>query len=127
MSDDASVADPATTTPNLDATLALSRREAAASALTTATSDNFLNAFAVFLNASALQLGTLAAIPQLAGATFQFAALPLDRFASRRTLVVLGSSIQAAAVALIAALALGALPASMLLLMVFAATNQAAL
>jgi hypothetical protein len=108
-------------------TLRLSHKEAAAGALTTATSDNFLNAFAVYLNASALQLGGLAAIPQLAGGTFQFAALVLDRLLPRRALVVVTALLQGVAVAGIAFMAAGLVGASVALMMVLVSINQAAL
>jgi MFS family permease len=75
-------------------TLRNSHKEASVSAVMSATSDNFLNAFAVFLNASAMQLSLLAAIPQLIGATLQFVSVWITRFVSRQKLVVITASFQ---------------------------------
>ncbi len=88
-------------------TLRLSRAEAAASATTTAASDNFLTAFAVHLSASALQLGWLLAAPQLIGAWLQLASIWLDQHFSRRALVVFSAVLQGLAVLGLAGLALG--------------------
>src|SRR3970040_2299303 len=76
-------------------TLRLSQREAAASAVMTATGDNFFNAFAVHLNATVAQMGWLTAFPQLVGAVFQLVSVWLGSFCQRRTLVVYSAGLQA--------------------------------
>ena len=87
-------------------TLRFSRYESVATATTTAASDNFLNAFAVHLQASAMQLSWLIAVPQLIGAWLQLASIQLDRHFSRRALVVSTAIMQGLAVLGIAVLAL---------------------
>ncbi len=72
----------------LDKTLTLSKKEAMASSAMTATCDNFINAFAIFLRASSLQLGWLTAIPQLAGACMQLVSVWLDTYFRRKTLIL---------------------------------------
>lgn len=70
-----------------------------------ATGDNFLTAFAVFLQASAMQLSLLVAVPQLTGATLQFASVWLARYVRRQRLVVVTAALQAAVVMAMAMLA----------------------
>ncbi len=82
-------------------TLRRSQQEAVASAATTATADNYFNAFAIFLQASALQMGYLTAIPQLFGALSQLLSIWLCQFIPRRVFVVICAAIQAAAVGLL--------------------------
>ncbi len=79
-------------------TLAISRKEAVASAVMTATCDNYLGAFAVALRASLLQMGWLSALPQLSGAASQLLSVWLSPYFSRRLVVVTGVVIQALAV-----------------------------
>lgn len=86
-------------------TLRLSQREAAASAVMTATGDNFFNAFAVHLNATVAQMGWLTAFPQLVGAVFQLVSVWLGSFCQRRALVVYSAGLQAIVVALMGLLA----------------------
>lgn len=86
-------------------TLNLSQREAAASATMTATSDNFFNAFAIYLQASAVQMGWLTAIPQLFGALFQVLSAWLGSYLPRKPMVVVTASIQTVVVLLLAGLA----------------------
>src|SRR5690606_42108303 len=69
-------------------TLRLSQQEAVASATMTATGDNFFNAFAIYLNATAVQMGWLTAIPQLFGALFQILSAWLGNYLPRKPLVV---------------------------------------
>lgn len=87
-------------------TLRCSQQEAVASATMTGTSDNFLNAFAVYLQASALQMGWLTAVPQLFGALFQILSVWLGSFVRRKPLVVRVAAVQAVVVAGMAGLAL---------------------
>jgi MFS family permease len=69
----------------------------------TATSDNFLNAFAIYLKASAVQLGWLTALPQLAGAVMQIVSVWLGGYIARKPLVVGTAFLQSAIVAGMAA------------------------
>lgn len=80
-------------------TLKLSQKEAVASATMTATGDNFFNAFAVHLNATATQMGLLTAIPNLFGALFQLVSVWLCSYVRRRYLIVAAAGLQAAVVA----------------------------
>ena len=86
-------------------TLRRSQQEAVASATMTATSDNFLNAFAIYLQASALQMSWLTAIPQLFGAVSQLISAWLGNHVRRKPLVVGAAVVQALVVAGMAALA----------------------
>ncbi|MFV8818427.1 MFS transporter [Haliea sp. E17] len=79
-------------------TLALSRREAVASAVMTGISDNYLSALAIHLRASLAQMGWLSAAPQLAGAIFQLLSVWLCPWFSRQYAIVAGAAIQALAV-----------------------------
>lgn len=92
--------------PRLRKTLRHSQQEAVASGLMTATSDNFLNAFAIYLKASAVQLGWLTALPQLAGAIMQIVSVWLGGHIARKPLVVGTALLQSAIVAGMAAVAL---------------------
>jgi len=87
-------------------TLRLSQKEAVASATMTATGDNFFNAFAIYLNATAVQMGWLMAIPQLFGALFQILSAWLGNYLPRKPLVVVTAGIQALVVFGLAILAL---------------------
>ena len=87
-------------------TLRLSQQEAVASATMTATGDNFFNAFAVFLNASAVQMGWLTAIPQLFGALAQLLSAWIGNYLPRKPLVVMTAAVQAVVVLLLSFLAL---------------------
>lgn len=86
-------------------TLKLSQKEAVASATMTATGDNFFNAFAVHLNATAAQMGFLTAIPNLFGALFQLVSVWLCGFVKRRYLIVAAAGLQALVVACMGMLA----------------------
>lgn len=70
-----------------------------------ATGDNFLNAFGVFLQASAMQLSLLTALPQLTGASLQFVSVWAAGYVSRQRLVVATAAAQAVVVLCIASLA----------------------
>lgn len=86
-------------------TLKLSQQEAVAASTTTATGDNFFNAFGIFLGASAAQMGLLTAFPQFCGALMQLLSAWLGGYLPRRPLVVFGAALQALAVLLLAAVA----------------------
>lgn len=92
----------------LRTTLRLSHKEAAVSAVMTATGDNFLNAFAVFLQATAMQLSLLTAVPQLTGASLQLLSVWVARFVRRQVLVVVTALLQALVVLAMAGLAAAA-------------------
>lgn len=87
-------------------TLKSSQKEAVASATMTASSDNFLNAFAIHLQATSTQMGLLTAIPQFVGALMQLISVWLGSVLPRRPLVYSVAGVQALVVALIALLAL---------------------
>lgn len=87
-------------------TLRYSQAEAVASSTMTATGDNFFNAFAVYLQASIVQMGWLTAFPQFFGACFQLLSVWLGAYFSRRTLIVWFAVFQAVMAALMAVLAL---------------------
>ena len=89
-------------------TLRYSQQEAVASATMTGTSDNFLNAFAIYLQATAMQLGWLTAIPQLFGAVSQIISVWLGNHVRRKPLVVTTAFLQSFIVAGMATLALTA-------------------
>ncbi len=86
--------------------LRYSQQEAFAAATMTGTGDNFLNAFAIHLQASALQMGWLTAIPQLFGALAQVFSVWLGNWLRRKPLVVAVAVIQACVVAAMAVLAI---------------------
>ena len=87
-------------------TLTYSQKEAVASSTMTASSDNFINAFAIYLQASAAQLGILTALPQFFGAFMQIVSVWLGRVIPRRKLVYNVAIIQCCGVAALALLAL---------------------
>ena len=87
-------------------TLRFSQQEAVASATMTGANDNFLNAFAIYLQATALQMGWLTAIPQLFGAIWQIVSVWMGSFVRRKPLVVFVALLQSALVGLMALLAL---------------------
>ena len=69
-------------------TLRYSQQESVASATMTGANDNFLNAFAISLQATALQMGWLTAIPQLFGAVWQIVSVWMGNHVKRKPLVV---------------------------------------
>lgn len=87
-------------------TLRCSQQEAVASAVMTATGDNFFNAFAVHLQATAPQISLLTAIPQFVGALAQMASVWLTHFFRRKSLVVATAVVQGLVVFLISGLAM---------------------
>jgi MFS family permease len=57
--------------------------------------ESYLGPFGIFLRASILQVGLLATLPQLFGAVMQWlAAVTMDRFRSRRKVIVAGAATQ---------------------------------
>lgn len=72
----------------------------------TATGDNFFNAFAIHLQASATQMGALTAIPQLFGAWTQLLSIWIGARLSRKRLVVTTAAFQALVVAAIGGIAM---------------------
>lgn len=98
----------------LRTTLTYSHKEAVASSVMTATGDNFFNAFAVYLQATPMQLSSLTALPQLIGATLQVGSVSLAHYIARKPLVVATAILQALVMiglALLAATAWRTLPA----------------
>lgn len=87
-------------------TLRCSQQEAVASATMTGTGDNFLNAFAIHLQANALQMGWLTAVPQLFGALSQIVSVWLGGLVNRKSLVVGVAYAQGLVVALMAVVAI---------------------
>lgn len=90
----------------LRCTLKRSQQEAVASSTMTATSDNFFNAYAIFLGASLAQMGWVTGLPQLFGAVAQLLSVWLASHFSRRQFIVFCASLQALVV-----LAMGAVAA----------------
>ena len=107
--------------------LRLSQQEAVASAAMTATGDNFFNAFAIHLQASATQMGALTAIPQLFGAWMQLLSIWIGARLSRKNLVVTVAALQALVVATIGWIATQNLNQPSLWLIVLASVYSAAL
>lgn len=87
-------------------TLNYSQKDAVASATMTASSDNFINAFAIHLHASAAQMGVLTALPQFFGALMQILSIWLGQVVPRRKLVYNVAIVQCCVVGLLALLAL---------------------
>ncbi len=90
----------------LEETLTLAKKEAVASSAMTATCDNFINAFAIYLRATSLQLGWLTAIPQLTGAFMQLVSVWLDTYFSRKSLILFCVYAQSLMLALMTIIAL---------------------
>lgn len=74
--------------------LEASQKEAVASSSMTASCDNFMNAFALHLQASSIQMGFLTAFPPLIGALMQMVSVWLGTLFRRKYIVVLTSSLQ---------------------------------
>ena len=86
-------------------TLEYSQKEAVASSTMTAACDNFLNAFAIHLNATNVQMGWLTAFPQFIGASMQLVSIWIGGYLSRRLLITVSAIVQAGIMVLMAALA----------------------
>lgn len=98
-----------------------SQREAVASSTMTSTCDNFMNAFALHLGATSIQMGFLTAFPQLIGSLMQLVSVWLGTFLTRRLLVLCTAILQALLMFAFAALAVGKgdnLAADLLLLVI---------
>ncbi len=108
-------------------TLRLSQQEAVASAAMTATGDNFFNAFAIHLQASATQMGALTAVPQLFGAWMQLLSIWIGARLPRKNLVVAVAAFQAVVVAAIGWIATQDLDQPTVWLIVLASVYSAAL
>jgi MFS family permease len=103
-----------------------SQREAVASAIMSGALDNYLNAFAIHLRASAQQIGWLTAVPPLAGASMQLFAVWLGTFGVRRIhLIVGGALFQAAALAPLVLIAFVATEHAIAILLACAVLYQA--
>ncbi len=108
-------------------TLRLSQQVAVASATMTATGDNFFNAFAIYLQASATQMGALTAVPQLFGAWMQLLSIWIGARLPRKHLVVTVAAFQALVVAAIGWIATQNLSRPSVWLIVLASVYSAAL
>lgn len=113
--------------PWLRRTLRLSQQEAVASSAMTATGDNFFNAFAIHLQASATQMGALTAVPQLFGAWMQLLSIWIGARFPRKNLVVAVAIFQAIVVAAIGWIATATLSQPSVWLIVLASIYSAAL
>jgi len=87
-------------------TLDHSQKEAVASSTMTATCDNFLNAFALYLGASNMQMGFLTAVPQLLGSLLQLVSVWLGSLLTRRRIVLFTAILQTALMLCMAVLSL---------------------
>ena len=87
-------------------TLRKSQQEAVAGSTMTATSDNFFNAYAIFLNASLGQMGWVTGLPQLFGALAQLLSVWIVSHFSRKFFIVLSAIVQALVVLAMGGLAL---------------------
>lgn len=92
----------------LRTTLLNSQKEAVASSVMTATGDNFFNAFAIYLQATAMQISSLTALPQFIGAILQVGSITLAHFIPRKQLVVATAITQALVMLALALLAASA-------------------
>jgi MFS family permease len=75
-------------------TLDYSQKEAVASSAMTATCENFITAFALYLGASAVQMGFLTAFPQLLGSLMQLVSVWLGSLLTRRRVVIFTAILQ---------------------------------
>jgi len=92
-------------TGQLQTTLDLSRKEAMASSAMTTTCDNFINAFAIYLKATSLQMGWLTAIPQVIGAIMQLLSVLVGAWLPRKKIILFGARMQTVLLVLMATLA----------------------
>ena len=74
--------------------LSLSQKEGFFSALMTGTFDQYVNAFAVFLGATTVQIGWLTALPQILGGLLQLVAVWFGQWIHRHWLIVVNAAIQ---------------------------------
>ncbi|MBW1783684.1 MAG: hypothetical protein JRL30_23455, partial [Deltaproteobacteria bacterium] len=81
-----------TTHPQTDPSLKASMRDGVSHAVMLGAGETYLGPFGIFLRATTLQVGMLASLPQLFGAVMQWAsAITMDRFTSRRRVIVAGA------------------------------------
>ena len=79
-----------------DPSLRASIRDGVSHAVMLGCGESFLGPFGIFLRASTVQVGLLATLPQLFGAIMQWGgALNMNRFRSRRSVVLAGATTQA--------------------------------
>ncbi len=88
-------------TTRLKRSLKLSQRESFATALMTGSFDQYVNAFAVFLGANAVQIGWLTALPQLLGGICQLIAVWFGQWVHRHRLIVVSAALQTLMLALV--------------------------
>lgn len=93
----------------------------------TATGDNFFNALAIYLQASATQMGALTAVPQLFGAWMQLISIWIGARLPRKHLVVAVAAFQTLVVAAIGWIAMANLQQPSIWLIVLASVYAAAL
>lgn len=74
--------------------LSLSQKEGFFSSLMTGTFDQYVNAFAVYLGATSVQIGWLTALPQLLGGLFQLVAVWFGQWVHRHWLIVVNAALQ---------------------------------
>jgi MFS family permease len=78
-----------------DPSLRASMRDGVSHAVMLGAGETYLGPFGIFLRATTLQVGILATFPQLFGAVMQWAsAISMDRFTSRRRIIVAGAMSQ---------------------------------
>ncbi len=78
-----------------DPSLRASMHDGVSHAVMLGAGETYLGPFGIFLQATTLQVGTLATLPQLFGALMQWAsAISMDRFTSRRRIIVAGAMSQ---------------------------------
>jgi MFS family permease len=78
------------------ASLRASIRDGVSHAVMLGAGETYLGPFGIFLQATAVQIGILASLPQLFGAVMQWgSAQAMDRLRSRRRIIVTGASFQA--------------------------------
>src|SRR5688500_7045085 len=87
-------------------TLEYSQKEAVASSTMTATCENFTNAFALYLQATSIQMGFLTAFPQLLGSLMQLVSVWLGTYLTRRRIVLFTAILQTGLMLCMAVLAL---------------------
>ena len=106
--------------------LRASQREAVGSSVMTGICDNYLGAFAVFLQASAQQVGWITAFSQLFGAFAQLFSVWQSRRGLRRaSLIVFGAASQSVSIAVFVALCTANIPYAVAVLVVVATLFQA--
>ena len=87
-------------------TMEYSQKEAVASSTMTATCDNFTNAFALYLQATSVQMGFLTAFPQLLGSLMQLMSVWLGTWLTRRRIIIFTAILQTGLMFCMAVLAL---------------------